>query len=222
MQSTAIIYKATSKTTGKSYIGQTTKSLRERKSEHIREAFSGSYDSRTKFYKAIRTFTPWDFVWGVILEIDSSTLTEEQLISILNDKEREFVKLYNSFRDGYNSNRGGGNHVKGFKYASKEEKAKARQMRRKAKRAKRTKEEMSSWCKDRRKYNNSPEQKARKSERRRQKRAQMTKEEKTVYREKKNLQKRKRIEANPLKWKSQVKRYNERARLKRLELENSQ
>lgn len=189
------IYKATSKTTGLSYIGQTTNSLYQRKKRHFYDC-KRPYPLLSKFHKALVDLGDRDFKWEILYEVEP-TFSPQKIIDILNEKEVEFIKLFNSFRQGYNSDRGGGSHLKGKKYASKEEKAKARQARRKAKRAKWTREEKREWFLNRRKYHNSPEQKAKASYKRKLKRATMTEEEKRVYREKKNLAKAKRIVADP-------------------------
>lgn len=89
-----IIYKATSKTSGKSYIGQTTKSLEKRKYQHILT----SKKLKNKFQKAIKCYGKEDFIWDVILE--------EVPIGLLGAIEYECIELFNTFKNGYNSCKG--------------------------------------------------------------------------------------------------------------------
>lgn len=92
------IYRATSKTTGKSYIGFTSVSLGKRKAGHKSRALKGTVG---KFYSAIRKYGWDDFDWDeVYVSWDSQYCLDyaEQLI----------IEMYNSLTDGYNSTVGGG------------------------------------------------------------------------------------------------------------------
>lgn len=60
-----IIYKATSKTSGKIYIGQTTTSLNNRISNHKHKALY-NIDLKNHFHNAIRKYGIDDFIWEVI------------------------------------------------------------------------------------------------------------------------------------------------------------
>jgi hypothetical protein len=100
-----IIYKATNKINGKSYIGQTIRSLRERVSRHITDALGEKYGMY--FHKAIRKYNKENFEWEIIKECNS--------LEELNKAEVELIKKYNSFGDGYNLT-GGGEGVVGFKH----------------------------------------------------------------------------------------------------------
>lgn len=97
-----IIYKATNKVNGKVYIGQTTKTLKERMNSHKKD----SLRMNTYFYRAIRKYG-WDnFEWEIIDE--SATTIEE-----LNRLEQYYIKLYDSFdnkQKGYNTQSGGKNY----------------------------------------------------------------------------------------------------------------
>lgn len=95
-----IIYKAQNILTGECYIGATTKSIEERKADHLSKAERGlgSY-----FQEAIGTYGSDAFTWE---RIDTASNINE-----LAEKEAEYILKYNSFEEGYNSNKGSG----GFK-----------------------------------------------------------------------------------------------------------
>lgn len=93
----SIIYKAENTLTGEVYIGATTKSLEERKQDHIQKANKkvGSY-----FQEAIGTYGPEAFTWE---QIDTAATNDE-----LAAKEIKYVLENNSVDGGYNSDKGGG------------------------------------------------------------------------------------------------------------------
>lgn len=93
------IYKATSVTTGKVYIGQSCQTLEKRMSQHLYKATS-DYDPNNHFHNAIRKYGFQDFVFQII---------EDNIISneVLNEREIYWIKYYNSYYDGYNSTLGG-------------------------------------------------------------------------------------------------------------------
>lgn len=93
-----IVYKATSKTTGKVYVGITTNSLEYRKNQHKRAASEGQKNYH--FYNAIQKYGFDDFVFEVI----EDDITD---IKTLQDREVYWIKFYNSYEEGYNSTRGG-------------------------------------------------------------------------------------------------------------------
>lgn len=93
-----IVYKATSKTTGKVYVGITTNTLEYRKSQHKRAAFEGQKNYH--FYNAIQKYGFDDFVFEII----EDNITD---IKTLQDREVYWIKFYNSYEEGYNSTRGG-------------------------------------------------------------------------------------------------------------------
>ena len=92
-----IIYKAKNCLTGQIYVGITTKTLQERIEDHYQKS-----DTLTghKFQEAIRTYGPDAFSWEVI---DTAENTNE-----LDQKEVNYIYIYNSKEEGYNSDRGGG------------------------------------------------------------------------------------------------------------------
>jgi group I intron endonuclease len=92
-----IIYKVTHKESGKVYVGASTKSMEERKKDHIKKSKKGkSY----AFQQAIATHGPEAFKWE---QIDTARTIDE-----LAKKEKEHILKYNSKEEGYNSDGGGG------------------------------------------------------------------------------------------------------------------
>jgi len=95
-----IIYKAISKNSGKSYIGQTSKSLEERKVSH--KCDSNRKDkSKFYFHNAIRKYGFEDFEW----EILEDGIQEDKK---LNEREIYWIKKLGTFgKNGYNMTGGG-------------------------------------------------------------------------------------------------------------------
>ena len=93
----SIIYKAVNTITDEVYIGATTKSIEERKQDHIQKANKkvGGY-----FQEAIGTYGPEAFNWE---EIDTASTNDELAL-----KERKYILENNAVEEGYNSDRGGG------------------------------------------------------------------------------------------------------------------
>ncbi|WP_224487873.1 NUMOD1 domain-containing DNA-binding protein [Robertkochia flava] len=108
MQPKKIIYKVTHKESGKTYIGATTKSLEERKADHIQKANNkvGSY-----FQEAIGTYGPEAFTWELI---DTANTSNE-----LARKEQKYVDKFDSFLVGYNQDSGGGIQKEVYQYSIK-------------------------------------------------------------------------------------------------------
>lgn len=92
-----IIYQAKNVFTGDVYVGATTKSLDERKNDHLQKSSKGS---DIFFHQAIQTYGSDSFLWT---ELDSTNSINE-----LAEKETEYIYLYDSFKNGYNSDKGGG------------------------------------------------------------------------------------------------------------------
>lgn len=92
-----IIYKVENTKNGEVYIGTTTKSIEERKKDHLQKT---SKSSSTKFHKAICTSDINDFNWE---QIDTATTLDE-----LAHKEKSYIVSYNSKENGYNTDEGGG------------------------------------------------------------------------------------------------------------------
>lgn len=98
------IYKATSATTNKVYIGQSSQTLQERINQHNSHAYGHQYNYH--FHNAIRKYGAEDFSYEII-EDEIKTIEE------LNDRERYWIKYYDSYNNGYNSTLGGeGRHTR--------------------------------------------------------------------------------------------------------------
>ena len=95
-----IIYKVTNKVNGKIYIGQTVRTLEQRKWQHLDAAKHGC---KTHFYNAIRKYGEDNFVFEVIDE--ASSMQE------LNALERYYIAKFNCIKEGYNMVDGGNNNV---------------------------------------------------------------------------------------------------------------
>jgi hypothetical protein len=93
----SIIYKAENTLTGEVYIGATTKSLEERKKDHIQKSNKkvGSY-----FQEAIGTHGPEAFTWE---QLDTASNPNE-----LAEKETKYIYEFKAQEEGYNSDSGGG------------------------------------------------------------------------------------------------------------------
>lgn len=91
-----IIYQAINLETGMSYIGQTTRSLKERKSAHLKRAIS----SNLKFYNAIKKYGEDKFFWIILKQCK----TRKEL----NYWEEFYINFYNTMTpNGYNLTNGG-------------------------------------------------------------------------------------------------------------------
>jgi len=101
----SIIYKAENSLTGEVYIGATTKSLEERKQDHLQKSNKkvGSY-----FQEAIGTYSPDVFTWK---QIDTASNNDE-----LASKEIHYISEYDTLKNGYNSDKGGGIKKTIYKY----------------------------------------------------------------------------------------------------------
>lgn len=95
-----VIYKYTSPS-GKIYIGQTTDE-QSRRSVFLNEnkPYAGP-----KINEARKKYGVLNFEYEVIFEVKSFIINEVQ--EILNDKERQYIKLFDSYYNGYNSTEGG-------------------------------------------------------------------------------------------------------------------
>ncbi|HSD08864.1 NUMOD1 domain-containing DNA-binding protein [Flavobacterium sp.] len=92
-----IVYKSENAFTGEIYIGATTKSLDQRKNDHLQKSCKGS---NVLFHQAIGTYGSDSFIWK---QLDSAASLNE-----LAEKETEYIYMYDSFQNGYNSDKGGG------------------------------------------------------------------------------------------------------------------
>lgn len=94
-----IIYKAVNTANQKIYIGQTTRSLEERKYYHNYRALNEPEITTTHFINAIRKYGINNFEWSII---DSAQNKDE-----LNKKEIHWINYYDSVNNGYNMQNGG-------------------------------------------------------------------------------------------------------------------
>ena len=91
-----IIYKATNKVNGKSYIGQTIRTLYERKKSHFNVAYN---NPQFAFHNAIRKYGKENFKWEILCGCKD--------IDELNKKEKYYIKEYKTFgKNGYNMTTG--------------------------------------------------------------------------------------------------------------------
>jgi len=87
---TGIIYKVTNLINGECYIGQTTQTLNQRRSAHIRLSKKGGY----KFHNALNKFDIQLFKWEILCECNN-VLELEKL-------ELYYIKLFDCVKNGYN------------------------------------------------------------------------------------------------------------------------
>ena len=99
------IYKITNKINGKSYIGQTIQSVKERFYQHCATKCSQAILNMV-IHKAITKYGKANFTIEVIEEVESTNL---------NDRERYWIRYYDSYNNGYNSTEGGQDGIKLFK-----------------------------------------------------------------------------------------------------------
>lgn len=92
-----IIYKAQNTITGECYIGATTKSIEERKQDHLQKASTGS---SLKFHYAISTTGTDNFKWE---QLDTASNPNE-----LAEKETKYIYDFKAQEEGYNGDCGGG------------------------------------------------------------------------------------------------------------------
>jgi hypothetical protein len=92
-----LVYKVTNLETGAAYIGATTRSIEDRKSDHIQKANKGVGGY---FQEAVGTYGPDSFSWE---QIDTANNSNE-----LAEKEKQYILQYNSKDKGYNADSGGG------------------------------------------------------------------------------------------------------------------
>lgn len=102
------IYKATNKLNGQSYIGQTQISIEERIKNHVRAANNFSNETpgpetNFPFHAAIRKYGIENFIVECL---------EECANELLDEKEIYYIKLYDTYNNGYNAALGGLGHQK--------------------------------------------------------------------------------------------------------------
>jgi hypothetical protein len=95
-----IIYCISNLTTGKKYIGQTVEKLQRRVVRHFRTI------NETKISRVIQKYSKYDFVYGIVEEVDDKNL--------LDEREQYWIKFYNTVENGFNIKEGG-KCARGFK-----------------------------------------------------------------------------------------------------------
>lgn len=91
------IYKVTNDINNNVYIGKTTTSLEKRWKRHIYDSYRTDRTT-SKFHNAIKKYGENHFKIELIGRYDND---------ILNEKEKFYIKLYDSYKNGYNSTLGG-------------------------------------------------------------------------------------------------------------------
>ena len=91
------IYQIINKINNKRYIGQTVKPVEKRFAQH-KNNYTKPYFSQLALYKAFNKYGIENFIFESIEEVDNEHLDE---------REKYWIKYYNSYYDGYNSTIGG-------------------------------------------------------------------------------------------------------------------
>lgn len=92
------IYKITNIINGTVYIGKTVNSIKERWNEHIYSAVSRDKDGNCPLHCAIRKYGKENFLLELIEECEDS---------LSSDREKYWIKYYDSYNGGYNATIGG-------------------------------------------------------------------------------------------------------------------
>lgn len=104
MDYTGIIYLRTCRATSKVYVGQT---INEKARQACWYDVDSTYSSPNSKIEIARTkYGVLDWDYSVLYKIISNDKTKVK--HALDNREKYFIKYYNSFNDGYNSTRGGG------------------------------------------------------------------------------------------------------------------
>lgn len=83
--------------TGKKYIGLTEKTLEYRVKQHLHNV-KQNYKTSRKFYNSIKKYGIDNFIIGIIEECD---------VFLLYEREKFYIKKYNTYKNGLNSTLGG-------------------------------------------------------------------------------------------------------------------
>ena len=90
------IYKITNQVTKECYIGQSV-DISKRWKDHAKCGLGIDTPAGNKLYKAMQTYGIWNFSWEVL---------EQCSKDLLDEKEKYYIDLYDSYNLGYNSNTG--------------------------------------------------------------------------------------------------------------------
>lgn len=108
------IYRIYNIDTNKSYIGQAVK-LKKRLLEHL-GTFPKNNLQHIAIYRAFSYHGEEKFSFEVLYKVDFEYNGKEELKSLLDEKEKHYIKEYDSYKNGYNSTEGGDYGVLGFKH----------------------------------------------------------------------------------------------------------
>jgi hypothetical protein len=92
------IYKITNIDTGECYVGQA-RNVAERFNEHAKCGLGIDTPANNELYQAMQEYGLWSFSWELLEECPQNQL---------NEKEKYYIGLYDSYNFGYNSNHGVG------------------------------------------------------------------------------------------------------------------
>lgn len=90
------IYKITNQVTKECYIGQSV-DISKRWKDHAKCGLGIDTPAGNKLYKAMQTYGIWNFSWEVL---------EQCSKDLLDEKEKYYIELYDSYNYGYNSTKG--------------------------------------------------------------------------------------------------------------------
>ena len=90
------IYKITNQVTKECYIGQSV-DISKRWKDHAKCGLGIDTPAGNKLYKAMQTYGIWNFSWEVL---------EQCSKDLLDEKEKYYIDLYDSYNFGYNSTKG--------------------------------------------------------------------------------------------------------------------
>ena len=102
MERTGSIYVVRNTVNDKVYVGQTVRTVKERWNDHLKPTEHKRH-GKYKLYRAMNKYGADKFY--------VSTLEENIPLSKLNEKEIEYIKLFDSYRNGYNSTTGGDGRI---------------------------------------------------------------------------------------------------------------
>ena len=94
-----IIYKATNKVNGKSYVGKTRFSLQHRQAGHKKSSEYEGPKKKSHFHKAIAKWGWENFAWEILEKVENE--------SMLDEREKFFIAEHKTFVAGYNQTHGG-------------------------------------------------------------------------------------------------------------------
>jgi len=92
-----IIYKHTSKTSGKSYIGKTSSTVKKRFNEHVNHAKNNKIKT-THFHNALLKYGKEDF---------ETEILEHSIYKNVDEREIYWIKYFDTYENGYNQTKGG-------------------------------------------------------------------------------------------------------------------